>query len=283
MTLFHEQSDFQRFIDDLQEVFLSHSLVLHAFCLMGNHFHLFTETPLANLSKAMHRLQSRYASYYKKKYEHETKVFERRYKAILVDSDLYALDLVRYIHRNPVGVFVKDPSSWSYSSYRQYLGLSNFDFVDTSLVLGRFHRDLSLAKLNLQEHMNRAEASAWHPEDYVLGNSIMGADDFIKRIESSLPEDLNVEISGLSQIKSRSSKPRLIQSELLNMKFRGKVLFNLLIYGLRSRTGMTTEQINDFLGAKLSSSSISHKITTIKNAALKQRDLARAIQYIESL
>jgi len=51
-------------------------------------------------------------------------LFERRFKAKLIDNDAYSIHLMRYIHKNPVEAkLTKTPESWTWSNYRDHQGL----------------------------------------------------------------------------------------------------------------------------------------------------------------
>lgn len=281
MNIFFDEQDFNRFLNELDFVFNSHTLVIHAYCLMHNHFHLFTETPLSNLQFAMHRLLSRYASYYKKKYQHPGKVFEKRYTAFLVDSEIYALDLTRYIHLNPVGPIVKSPIDWIYSSYRSYLNINEPpSFLDTNLILNRFHSNPKVAINKLIEHHQRMGASYWFPENFAKGKTILGSKEFVSRIKDHLPED-NSELSGLIQLKT-IERTNLIIDFVSKQNFNERIKKSLLIYAFRHKTDLNTKCINSILGEKVKSSTLSCRIKTLLNESLKNKDLENIIKFINS-
>lgn len=281
MNIFFDEQDFNRFLNDLNFVFNSHSLIIHAYCLMHNHFHLLTETPLGNLQLAMHRLLSRYASYYKNKYQHTGKVFEKRYTAFLVDSDVYALDLTRYIHLNPVGPIVKSPVDWIYSSYRAYLDISKSPyFLDRNLILSRFHSNLKIAINKFIEHHQKMGASYWFPENFTNGKSILGSQEFITRIKIYLPED-NSELSGLIQLKS-NDRTNYIVNFIYKQNFDKKIKKSLLIYALRKKTDLNTKKINYLLNEQVKSSTLTCRIKSLIKKSLTNKDLANLIRFIDS-
>ena len=250
---------------------------------MHNHFHLLTETPHANLQKAMQRLQTRYASYFKAKYKHRGKVFEKRYKAILVDTDTYALDLARYIHRNPVGPIVQDPASWTYSSYRSYLGYdSKPKFLDTDLVLNRFDQNINAAKIKLQKHMELEESSYWLPDDFIIGKSILGSASFVERIKAKLAIEVNDEITGLIALSSED-KVSVIKAYIARLNFDFKLQLNLMIYAFSTRSQLNRSEINNLLGTNLKKSTMSQRIASLKKWALKDKALAKALIEINNL
>jgi len=123
-TIFTEAVEYQQFEKILAQGLEVHQVKLHAYCWMKNHVHLalqVTETPL---SKLMQSLSQRYTVWFNHRHERVGHLFQGRYKDILVDSDQYLLELIRYIHLNPVRAnLVADPENYSYSSHRAYSGL----------------------------------------------------------------------------------------------------------------------------------------------------------------
>jgi len=97
-------------------------LRVFAFCLMSNHYHLFLQTPLANLSSAMQWLNGSYTSYFN--WQHKTigHLFHGRYKAVLVVEEAHWLHLSMYIHLNPVRAqMVANPAAYQWSSFPDYI------------------------------------------------------------------------------------------------------------------------------------------------------------------
>jgi len=100
--IFHTDYDRERFLNQLQNRVESYGVIVYAFVLMGNHYHLLIRTPRANLDRFMQRLNTSYALYYRYKHAKPGHVFQGRYKALLVTDDSYLLTLSRYIHLNPI-------------------------------------------------------------------------------------------------------------------------------------------------------------------------------------
>src|SRR5690606_30279844 len=94
----------------------------------------------------MQRVASRYARFLQRRLDTTGHLFERRYHCVLVDTERYLLDLVRYIHLNPVrGGLVTDPAEYQWSSHRDYLGLAAREWLRPHLALGMLARDLGEA------------------------------------------------------------------------------------------------------------------------------------------
>ena len=116
--IFRNESDFSTFIEVLNDVCDRYNWVIHAYCLMTNHYHLLIETPDANLSKGMRQLNGVYTQRFNRNYQRVGHLFQGRYKSILVVKDSYLLELCRYIVLNPVRAngMVDHPSEWQWSS-----------------------------------------------------------------------------------------------------------------------------------------------------------------------
>ena len=98
--------------------------IIHAYCLMTNHYHLLIETPKANLSRIMQHINGIYTQRHNRQREKDGTLFRGRYKSVLVDQDSYLLQLSRYIHRNPLEVkskMVNQLEDYPWSSYPAYI------------------------------------------------------------------------------------------------------------------------------------------------------------------
>ncbi len=129
----------KQFLDKLSEYKKRYEFLLYAYVLMGNHLHLLIETKEVPLSKIMQGILQSFTQYHNRKYKTVGHLFQGRYKAILCDKEAYLLELVRYIHLNPVRAEMEvDPLLYPWSSHRIYMGLEE-GIVDKELVLSLFH------------------------------------------------------------------------------------------------------------------------------------------------
>lgn len=111
------------FLELLREIVEMFKVEIHAYCLMGNHYHLLVKTPNGNLSRAMRHLNGVYTQRHNRSVNTDGPLFRGRYKAILVDADAYLLSVSRYIHRNPVEAgMVGKAERYAWSSYRTFIG-----------------------------------------------------------------------------------------------------------------------------------------------------------------
>ncbi len=99
---FVDRDDYAMFLSLLQETAALFNVRVAAYCLLPNHYHLLAQTPDANLSRCMRHLNGVYTQRYNIAHACDGTLFRGRYKSILIDSDSYLLQLVRYIHKNPL-------------------------------------------------------------------------------------------------------------------------------------------------------------------------------------
>jgi REP element-mobilizing transposase RayT len=135
------KTDEQRliFIGLLKEIYTRYSIEIHAYCLMGNHFHLLIRTPEPTLSDGLQFLSGTYTKRFNRIEKLDGPLFRGRFKAVLIDADDYLVEVSRYIHRNPVEAkLVEMPSSFPWSSYYAYLNPEQApDWLYTNEVLKR--------------------------------------------------------------------------------------------------------------------------------------------------
>lgn len=150
-SVFLADEDRCRFFLLLQEGTVRFGYRVHAFCLMTNHIHLALQVSDIPLSRAMQNLSLRYTRWVNWRRKRSGHLFQGRYKAVLVDADSYLLELVRYIHLNPVRAgMVTDPEAYPWSGHRAYLGKESLPWLTTDWVLGQFGKSLDTARTAYQ-------------------------------------------------------------------------------------------------------------------------------------
>lgn len=99
---------------------------IHAYVLMGNHYHLLMETPEPNLSRGMHQLNGTYTQHFNRRHERVGHLFQGRFQSVLVEKDAHLLELIRYVVLNPVRAgIVARPEQWDWSNYLATSGLAS--------------------------------------------------------------------------------------------------------------------------------------------------------------
>ena len=124
-NIFIDQNDFKAFLDLLKETADTWNIKVAAYCLISNHYHILLQTPEANISRSMRHLNGVYTQRFNRRHKVDGPLFKGRYKSIVVGADQYLLQLVRYIHKNPVKAgLVEKPDQYTWSSHKGYLSVA---------------------------------------------------------------------------------------------------------------------------------------------------------------
>ena len=146
--VFFSSEDRTRFYFLLNEGVGQYGHRIHAFCLMDNHIHLLIQVADTPLAKIIHNLSFRYTRYINAKQKRTGHLFQGRYKAILIDADNYLLQLVRYIHNNPVRANISSQcDDFQWSSHNSYCGKNSIPWLTTNLVLSQFSNSFKTARV----------------------------------------------------------------------------------------------------------------------------------------
>ena len=122
-SIFEDDDDCARFLIVLASTVARYRVLCHAYCLMGNHYHLLVQTPEPNLSVAMRQLNGVYTQRFNRRHERCGHVLQGRFGAQLVDGDSYLREVCRYIVLNPVRAgLVAHPRDWKWSSFHATAG-----------------------------------------------------------------------------------------------------------------------------------------------------------------
>jgi putative transposase len=131
-AIYYDDIDRQVFVNTLAMGCEQFGLIVHAYCLMPNHYHLAVQTPQANLSQALGWVQTTYSIRFNRRHTRSGHLFQGRFKAQVVEADAYARSLILYIHLNPIRPHDKSepiPSErrkllddFAWSSHRAYAG-----------------------------------------------------------------------------------------------------------------------------------------------------------------
>jgi len=186
-NIYLTDADRQQFLNVLNHVCQRYNWVVHAYCLMSNHYHLLIETPDGNLSKGMRQLNGLYTQDFNRAHKRVGHVYQGRYKAILVEKQAYLLELVRYIVLNPVRAeMVRSAKDWKWSSYRATAGLTETpNWLATHWLLSQFAKTKKVAIRRYREFV-KAGKNQPSPMDNLKNQVFLGGDDFVTQMQSKL-------------------------------------------------------------------------------------------------
>lgn len=142
------------FLKLLYEGASKYKSLIHSFCLMDNHVHLLMQVTSIPLAKTMHNLSFRFASYINTKKDRVGHLFQGRYKSILVENEEYLLELIRYIHLNPIKARVVNRlNEYKWSSHNAYINQASYSWLTKSYILDLFNKDRKSAVADYDEFM----------------------------------------------------------------------------------------------------------------------------------
>ena len=155
-AIFFDHEDRDQWQTILQEGLGRYQHRLHAYCWMTNHVHMAIQVGVEPLTGFMRFLASRYARFLNRKIQQTGHLFERRYRAILVQKDGYLKELLRYIHLNPVRThMVVDPGDYPWSSHNAYLRRTNTNWLTVDYLAAMFgegEKSARIAYVNFMSH-----------------------------------------------------------------------------------------------------------------------------------
>jgi len=286
--IFFTERDYQRFKDYLVIAQERFGCVLHAYVLMGNHYHLILETKEKNLSRVMHYLNSSYTTYVNVKLKRNGHLLQGRFKSIIVEKDSYLLELSRYVHLNPVRAgMTKRPEEYPYSSYHAFIGREQTDCVDTEMILNMICPASSTSICKYREFVERGmDAALDNPLTNVYGGLILGSEGFIQqtldRLENDSLED--EEISHRKMLQSKVGKKAIFDAVGEHFGCSGEgFLFcegkarKLTLYLLKHHAGMTSREVSQALGG-MSCAAISKAYQRLRKQLASDEGLKQEIE-----
>jgi len=177
-TIFESDADRDNFLERLKNILTYSDTSCFAWALIPNHFHLLLRTGRAPISTVMKRLLTGHAMYFNRKHNRVGHLFQNRYKSILCQEDAYMLELVRYIHLNPLRAKIipdlKFLDKYTYSGHAAIMGKKKNNWQDTDYVLKLFNPKLSLARGRYREYVKKGISVGKRP-DLIGGGLVRSA------------------------------------------------------------------------------------------------------------
>ena len=191
--VFKDTRDHEHFLEILAKGCASFKVELHAYVLMGNHYHLFVRTQEANLSAFMHYVQTSFVIWYNRRHEQSGHVFQDRYRAQIVDKDGYGTAVSRYIHLNPVKTWATAATplkemrrylrQYRWSSYPAYLGVvAGHDALVCDDVKAKFSRGGDWRRAYARFVEEGLLEDVENPFEHVKGQAVLGTETFVEKV-----------------------------------------------------------------------------------------------------
>jgi len=270
--IFKDDKEKQHFLDILSRASARFDLIIHAYAVMGNHYHILAETKSPNLSQAMHYINMRYGKYYNIRHKRKGYVFERRYSAFVIQKGEAIKRQVQYIHMNPIRAKIESVlGEYKWTSHKRYVGLDKESPAKCDYVLSLFGGDTKNAMEAYEEYMCRSKVlNRVRVETGIYGVGIIGDKSFVKNIKllfgnKKLSEDINTR-SKIKRIYSYEEIIRAVcefyqisESLLTAKKGAWNVYKKVLIYLLSMDGGLSGAEVGRMF--EMHQSSVSKAIT----------------------
>ena len=316
--IFRAEEDRLHFLELLGQTTDRFALVVHAYTMMDNHYHLIVQTPQANLSAAMQWLGVSYSVWFNRRHRRVGHLFQGRFKGLIFDGD-DAWELSRYVHLNPVRVAryglgkearqqarqgtIERPSrelvqerlkalrGYRWSSYRVYVGLeSGPEWLTSKAILqsgggGTWSRKRGVYRQYVEEALREGLPEA--PWDRLTGQVVLGTAEFVEKMKRHAVGDRREQPS----LKALESRPgweevkRLVEKvkEENWEEFRdrhGDWGRDMALYVARRHCGIKLKELGERVGG-LDYGSVAGAIGRFGAQLLKNRSLRRHYDWIK--
>ena len=292
--IFFDDGDRKLFLKTLGEASDRFMVDVFAFILMRNHYHLLLRTNLPNLSRSMQWLGLTYARRLNNRVGRYGHLFQGRFKAIVVESDAYMVELSCYIHRNPLRAkMVKRLIDYRWSSYPVYAyGKKGPEWLKTDLILSYFRGGDShnSYREKVQDYAGE-ERRLW--EDFRHG-VILGSAGFVEGIRLSrggspahkeIPQQKKI-LASIDLMEAANQALALLGREVgeysSGHRVRGKIKEDrdVVVYALWEKGVFRNEEIAKVFG--LSYSAVSHIVRELKELIEKDPRVSSKAKRINS-
>jgi len=293
-VIFNDEEYFGEFLHTLSEVHDRFGMQIHAYCLMSNHYHLLVKTPEGNLQRCMRHVNGVYTQRYNRLTNTDGPLFRGRYKAILVDHDVYLLQLSKYIHRNPLDAGMVDHlENYVWSSYRSYIGgCAAEKWLYLREVYGQLNTNKPFAR-EYQSYMNEGQMDKDLKDFYSRKHRdpILGNERFIEGIKGFLGKE-NSEVAYNEKKRLRPGIGAIVEAVCTYSQVSEKDIYQvkkgrgvknqprkLAMYLAQRIGGFRLNEIGEFFGLK-GYGGVSSAIYTVKQALEQDTELRKVTNNI---
>lgn len=293
-AIFYCDGDRLFFLERLEESATKYGIIIHSYVLMPNHYHILLETPWANLSQAMHFLNSGYVNWFISKHEIVGPLLQGRFKAKLIERESYFCNASAYIHLNPLRAsLIKIGEEYPWSSYEYLIGKRESPWwLSDEIIITEFSGDVNQYQSFVIDNYLRGEDQLYEFlfEDKGL---LIGGEAFKERIKSiaaaKISEEAKNEIPqynilvrrSIDEILSIVLKALRITEDVEYRFIKNNIYKKILIYALCRYTDAKHKTIGKIFS--LHYSTISHIAKKVMDIAKTDLDVANKLELIDKL
>lgn len=299
-SIYRDDRDRDLFLERLRTSLDIYQVILHAYVLMRNHFHMIVETPRANLSEFMRHFNITYTVDFNRRHHRIGHLYQGRYKAILVDKDSYLAELSRYVHLNPIRIKPHKgrPVSeqrrllerYKWSSLPGYLDPSKRQhWVNYEEVLGESGGTARRYREFIDDGIREGYETPW---EKVTGQVVLAREEFVaqlgkkvssrasRREQPSVKAFRRVEPEKVLRLVSQHMKVK--REELIRRRTSYRDARAVAIELLYRYSAIKQHEIGRRLG-EIDYSAVSRERTRLRQRVKLDRGLAKSVREIESV
>jgi REP element-mobilizing transposase RayT len=226
-AVFADRNEAEAFLDIIQKIKARDGLVVFAWALMSNHYHLALRTAEVPLWRSMASIQGLTTKGFNRRHRVYGPLWQGRYNATVVDDERYLYQLVAYVHLNPVSAgFVDDPAKYEWSGHCEILGKGGSGIVDCDEVLMMYGDSRRAARRAYVRSLNTTGATVWAGEEPGMLRWCPGVEE-----EPVSPGEGGVYVDYLGR-STAPERPRLTVDEYLD---RASSVLDVSVQELASR------------------------------------------------
>lgn len=285
--VFRDDADREQFLSILGRTVGLFRWKLHAWVLMGNHYHVLVETPEPTLSRGMRQLGGLYTQAFNRRHRRAGHLFQGRFKSVLVGKESHLLELARYVVLNPVRAGVATSArAWRWSSYRATAGLTAAPpWLETDWTLRQFGTSRRTAQERYRAFVAEGKRAAFDPWAEVRQQIYLGTDEFLDEAlerAGGRPKGKGIprrhlQFAVLDPAKAAGRLAAALGTTLEELNARTRTFVRerrLLSWALRRHGLLTLERIGGVLGVGAAQASVlarAGEVEAGKNASQTRR------------
>ncbi len=188
--IFQDNQDRFDFIKNLGSILEQTETTCYAWSLIPNHFHLLLRTGMVPIATVMRRILTGHAVRFNRRHKRHGYLFQNRYKSILCQEDTYLLELIRYIHLNPLRAKLVDNlnqlDKYPFSGHSVIMGKKERPWQECDEILRYFAKRKGIAKRKYREFVAKGIDDG-RRDDLIGGGLIrsMGGWQTVKELKES--------------------------------------------------------------------------------------------------
>ena len=318
-NIFNDDRERLHFLELLALLVERYRIVVHAYALMSNHYHLILQTPEANLSAAMQWFATSYSMWFNPRNERVGPLFQGRFGGLLIENSAWAYEASLYVHLNPVmrADFGLDPwrkkaeslgwteptaqevkerlseiRKYPWSSYRAYAGYAGApEWLTTKDLLQRAARrkDERVAAYRSAIKLRLTKGVSEPFQERLRDGVALGSADFVKRVKGLLKGG-GRDVSGKRALRRRIEFEEVIKAveKVRGVSFaeftatRGDWGKPLALWAARQFCGLTLRELGEKLGGK-DYAAVGMMIKRFETKASKDRMLRDIMKKVKGL